>query len=90
MRPYNYILRDGCHNCRNTFVKSEWEEPAAYYCTLGDSDEPRPLCGSVYMKEGFFDAGRDDFESLSSAWEKWSWDRAVAEHGNCEAWRKSR
>ncbi len=42
------IEQDGCHNCEQVFIKTEWDEPDAYFCTLNAL--PRPPCQSCFME----------------------------------------
>ena len=97
----NYILQDGCHNCHWKFVKEDWDSPDEYYCTYGDK-KARPICGSVFMKERFGDAGDipedadDDWWSERgkqldkeyTAWGEWSKNRGTDRAGICELWQE--
>ena len=54
----NYRRQNGCHNCGLCFVKGDYDSPDTYFCNVDQSK--RPLCGSVWMREVFWDCDLDD------------------------------
>lgn len=85
----NYKVQDGCWNCKNAFVYTEYDEGETCYCTK--NKDKRPLCGSVAMGESYRKSLSDfgfnlHIEKLINAWNEWSDKYIVRESGICEEW----
>jgi len=78
----------GCHDCSHVFVKSDYDDGNAYYCT---SKAPtRPPCGSVLMKEDSCDIDDEGVRHKRyDDWNKWSKNRNVQEYQVCDDWEKA-
>ncbi len=82
-RNNKYIVQNGCHNCKNCFVFSDWDSILEYYC---NHDNNRPKCGSVALGENF-DWKRKDMDEYK-AWDKWSKKNQVSPCGICNKFEK--
>lgn len=81
--PSSFHFVDGCWNCAHVATVTEYDEGTDYYCTV--DGKKRPLSGSVYMKERFFEQ-KESFEVLSRRWEKWRSTHSVFAWGKCGQW----
>ena len=84
----NYIVQDGCHNCKKVFKRYDYEQLNEYFCTI--NAPLRPLCMSVAMDESP-DYDRDsEFDNIYYKWDKWKENREVRSWGKCDLWEKSK
>lgn len=91
MKPVTYRIQKGCAYCTHCFVLVEYEGRPLYYCT--QDDVPRPLCGSIYLGEGFgvSESGVHDselFERELEEWDEWCKDREVHREGICDEYEE--
>lgn len=84
----NYKNQDGCYNCKFCFIFEEYNEGFSYYCNADGSE--RPLCGSVYMREGFLahTQNREEWKNLRDKWITWAKNREVKPCGICDLHKK--
>ena len=99
----NYRAQSGCHNCRNVFVREEYEDPNSFYCEL--NAPPRPVCGSILMNENFPESPinwetttpeeasklilKDPIRwAAGDAWDVWSLARQVHSWGICDSFEE--
>lgn len=76
----NFIAQDGCHNCKNVFIRYEYEDLHEYFCVI---DAPkRPLCMSVAMNENL--GGYGSRIGAYNKWYKWKEGRGVEPWGRCD------
>jgi len=80
---FEYIERDGCHDCNHCFVYHDYDSTLEYYC---DMDSNRPKCGSVQLKEDFDFSSDDIANSEMKAWDDWSENNKVNPWGICKKW----
>jgi hypothetical protein len=92
----NYCTQDGCHNCLNRFVLTDYDQEAEYYCTKNAPE--RPLCGNsderfperdnleLYEKTGNINdvTVTKEFIEAEKAWKEWSEGRQVQAYGKCD------
>lgn len=78
----SYHEQDGCRNCAQCFIYTEYHEGESCFCTLGAP--PRPPCGSVAMGEWAFPYDDVKDAEAQAAWRKWSQNRQVAANGLCD------
>ena len=94
--PESYTVTNGCWNCQNAFIYTEYDEGETYYCTL--SKEPRPLCGTVACNEAFgrsleekgLKMGDEEYENgmteLIDTWNEWEERHRAHPAGCCDNW----
>jgi len=82
----NYRRQDGCHNCKNVFIRMDWEEDNRYYCLL--NAPKRPKCGAGAMHNEMFDI-RDEkkYDKQLDAWDLWSDKTEVHTWGTCDRFK---
>ena len=81
--PSSYVVQDGCHNCVHSFMKIEYDDIIRYYCTFNSRRPKR--CGSVLMRESFFDkklSKRSQYRSCDR-WNEWEDKHNVEAFGKC-------
>jgi len=47
----NYKINNGCHNCKLSFIFKEFGSATLFFCA--NTEELRPPCGSIFLKEEF-------------------------------------
>lgn len=77
-----YRIQNGCHNCKQIFIKYEYDSRDYFYCV---KDAPkRPLCMSVAMNESPEYPTENDWKE----WDKWTETRNVKSYGICDNWKE--
>jgi len=76
----NYIVQDGCWNCKYVFRKHDYEDEDEYYCIF--NAPKRPLCISVAMNES--PDNEDEWNNAYDKWEIWSEKYIVFKCGKCD------
>jgi len=86
----NYTIQDGCHNCKNIFIKYDYEQCDEYYCTLNAPE--RPLCMSNGMDEvpSAWDDKYNEWKDAYNKWDEWKKNRNVMSFGKCDLYEKIR
>ena len=84
MPPRGYKLQPGCHDCKYSLLRFDFDETDLWFCGLNAGTRPR--CGSVQMPgEAWPD--RDGYPKVwlgaMKAWDKWAVPRAVSASGLC-------
>jgi len=90
----DYIVQDGCWNCKHIFVLCECDENDLFYCTQGKTK--RPLCNSHYLGESFNNKCKKlndiqygkELSRLMLIWSKWAQKHSVQQSGICHAFVK--
>jgi hypothetical protein len=79
IKDNEYIEQNGCHNCKNCFIKTDYDSESEFYCNIS---KDRPKCGSVGMNERF--NFRKSKINEYDTWNNWQENHRVEPWGICK------